>query len=79
MTTPTDHTMNEPAQFLKDCIFYHANMDGRGAGWYIELRSGYTYGPFPDKDVAQTILEGVLKRLNAGNTDESDDRQHAAG
>ena len=52
--------------FRSDRIFYQGGFDEvRGAGWYIAMRGGYSYGPFPDKDVAQTIAEGLIQRLAA--------------
>lgn len=77
--TPTDPGGEAPAEFLNDCVFFHGSMEGRGAGWYIELRSGHTYGPFPDKDVAQTILNGVVARLKAKEFEESGNRHRDTG
>jgi len=34
------------------------------------LSQNKPYGPFPSQDVANTILEGVLERLNSGESEE---------
>ena len=64
MNRRSDDIEEENAYFRSDRIFYHAEMDGSMAGWYISMRGGNDYGPFPDKHVANTILESVVKRLD---------------
>jgi hypothetical protein len=54
---------DDSVHFRSERIFHQADLDGRGAGWYIAMRGGYSYGPFPDRDVAETIAEGLIKRL----------------
>ena len=49
-------------------LFYEKDFDGRGNGWYFMLSHNKPYGPFPDKDVATTVLKGLLKRLESGET-----------
>ena len=49
-------------------IFYDQDFDGRGDGWYFMLSHNKPYGPFPDKDVAITVLKGLLQRLNSGES-----------
>ena len=48
--------------------FYEEDFDGRGDGWYFILSPNKPYGPFPDKDVAETVLKGLLRRLNSGES-----------
>lgn len=62
----TDNRDDSTVYFRSDRIFYQAGLEEeRGAGWYIAMRGGYSYGPFPDKDVAQTIAVGLISRLAA--------------
>jgi len=59
-----DDVNEDTVYFRSDRIFYQTDLSGRGAGWYISMRGGNDYGPFPDKHVANTILEGVVRRLD---------------
>jgi hypothetical protein len=63
MKRQTDSQNDDSVYFRSERIFFQADLDGRGAGWYIAMRGGYSYGPFPDRDVAETIAEGLIKRL----------------
>ena len=58
---------DEP-EVLYSHIFYEKNFDGRGDGWYFILSPNRPYGPFPEKDVADTVLKGLLKRLHNGES-----------
>ena len=51
-------------------VFYQRDCNGRGEGWYFMLSRNAPYGPFPEKEVANTILEGVVKRLENGESEE---------
>jgi len=53
-------------------IFFQSSMKGDNNGWYISLTSERAYGPFPDRDVAEYILDGILKRAAARR-----EREHA--
>ena len=44
-------------------IFFQSTIDGRKNGWYITVTGEQLYGPFPNKQVAQQILDGLLQRL----------------
>lgn len=62
--------MQEPSQqssttarFDSKRIFFQSSLDGRNSGWYISITSERAYGPFPDKQVAQYILDGLVKRI----------------
>lgn len=70
----TDPILDDTVYFRTDRIYYQAaiNADSTDerttqAGWYIAMREGYAYGPFPDRDVAETVLEGLIKRLKKDN------------
>ena len=63
MKRQTDEQNDDSVYFRSERVFYQADLDGRDAGWYIAMRGGYSYGPFPDRDVAVTIAEGLIKRL----------------
>lgn len=71
MNRRTDEQDDRKVYFRSDRIFHSADVDGRGTGWYIAMRGGYSYGPFPDRDVAQTIIDGLIKRLQARAAEES--------
>lgn len=71
MKRRTDDENDGKVYFRSDRIFHSADVDGRGAGWYIAMRGGYSYGPFPDRDVAHTIIEGLIKRLQARAAEEN--------
>jgi len=51
-------------------LFYQSDFNGRGEGWYFILSRNQPYGPFPDKEVANTILEGLVERLDKGESEE---------
>jgi hypothetical protein len=65
MKRQTDNKDDKSVYYRSDRIFHSTDVDGRGTGWYIAMRGGYSYGPFPDRDVAQTIIDGLVKRLQA--------------
>jgi len=56
--------------FLYSRVRYQRDYDGRGEGWYFMLTPRRAYGPFPDQDIANTILEGLLLRLASGESEE---------
>ena len=41
-------------------VFYQRDCNGRGEGWYFMLSRNAPYGPFPEKEVANTILESAV-------------------
>lgn len=51
------------ARFDSKRIFFQSSLDGRNSGWFISITSERAYGPFPDKQVAQYILDGLVKRI----------------
>lgn len=61
--------------FLYSRVRYHREYNGRGAGWYFMLTPRTAYGPFPDRDIANTILEGMLIRLANGEAEEDFQQQ----
>ena len=70
----TDPILDDTVYFRTDRVYYQAainadsaNEPATAAGWYIAMRGGYAYGPFPDRDVAETILDGLIKRLKKKN------------
>lgn len=63
MNRQTDDWDDNKVYFRSDRIFYQADLEGRGSGWYIAMRGGHSYGPFPERDVAEKIVEGLIKRL----------------
>ena len=79
----TDPILDDTVYFRTDRVYYQAaiNADSAqepttAAGWYIAMRGGYAYGPFPDRDVAQSILDGLIKRLKRNNfSDKPEQRQ----
>jgi hypothetical protein len=70
MKRKSDDTKTDKRDIVYSHIFYQRDCEGRGEGWYFMLSQHSPYGPFPDKDVANTILEGVIKRLEAGESEE---------
>jgi len=61
--TPEHST--QPARFGSKRIFFQSSIDGKNTGWFISITSQRSYGPFPDKAVAQYILDGLVKRIKA--------------
>ncbi len=59
------------AVFRTGSIFYQGTIDGKMAGWYINIKGGNVYGPFPEKSVAQYILEGLTRRRRDLQTEET--------
>jgi len=51
------------ARFDSKRIFFQSSLDGHNSGWYISITSERAYGPFPDKQVAQYILDGLVRRI----------------
>ena len=58
------------ARFDSKRIFFQSSLDGSNSGWYISISSERAYGPFPDKQVAQYILDGLVRRILDRRTDE---------
>ena len=77
MKRKSDHTQINKNDVVYSHTFYQRDCNGRGEGWYFMLSRNQPYGPFPDKDVATTILEGVVKRLENGESE--DDIQEKLG
>ncbi|HHH36224.1 MAG TPA: hypothetical protein ENK48_05280 [Gammaproteobacteria bacterium] len=71
MNTSTARRPQGRARYRIGSIFYQSAIDGTNAGWYITIHGGNVYGPFREKDVAETILAGLLKKANgdASRTD----------
>jgi len=69
MIRKSDYNQAKEACFRSGRLFYQSDVNGRGAGWYIELSNNKPYGPFLDKDVANTIYEGLVERLNKSEAD----------
>jgi hypothetical protein len=57
--------------FLYSRVRFLKDYNGRGEGWYFMLSPRKAYGPFPNKDVANTVLEGLLNRLANGESEEN--------
>jgi len=59
------HSANDsqPARFDSKRIFFQSSIDGKNTGWYISITSERAYGPFPEKKVAQYILDGLVRRI----------------
>jgi hypothetical protein len=67
------------ARFDSKRIFFQSSLDGRNSGWYISITSERAYGPFPDKQVAQYILDGLVSRiLDRRRTTEDDTARSSA-
>lgn len=64
MTTQAKKS-SAPLRFDSQRIFFQSSPDGHNSGWYIALTSERAYGPFPDKQVAQYILAGLIRRILA--------------
>ncbi len=62
MQTTTQET-SRPASFETKRIFFQSSIDGSNSGWFISITDERAYGPFPDKQVAQYILDGLVKRM----------------
>ena len=62
MTVVNQKGYSGRAVFRTGSIFYQGTIDGKMAGWYINITGGNVYGPFPEKSVAQYILEGLTRR-----------------
>jgi len=62
MKTSTAHVIRGKSQYRSGSIFYQGAIDGSNAGWFITIHGGNDYGPFSDKYVAETILQGLLKK-----------------
>ena len=80
----TDPILDDTVYFRTDRVYYQAainadsaNESATAAGWYIAMRGGYAYGPFPDRDVALTILDGLIKRLKRKNFSNIPDQRQA--
>ena len=65
-----DHRKTIQNYFLYSRVRFQRDYDGRGAGWYFMLTPRRAYGPFPDMDIANTILDGLLMRLANGESEE---------
>ena len=70
MKQGTDHNKSIHDYFLYSRVRFQRDFNGRGEGWYFMLTRRKVYGPFPDIDVANTILEGLLIRLANGESEE---------
>lgn len=70
MKRKSGHPQADERDIVYSHIFYQRDCNGQGEGWYFMLSRNRPYGPFPDKDVANTILEGVVKRLENGESEE---------
>jgi len=70
MKSKSDKTQIDKGDVLYSHLFYQGDFDGRGEGWYFMLSHSKPYGPFPDKNVAKTVLEGLLKRLENGESEQ---------
>ena len=77
MKRKSDDTQIDKRDIVYSHVFYQRDCNGRGEGWYFMLSRNSPYGPFPDKDVANTILDGVVKRLENGESE--DDIQENLG
>jgi len=52
----------EPARFDSKRIFFQSSLDGNNSGWFISFTSDRAFGPFADKETAQYILDGLVRR-----------------
>lgn len=77
MKRKSDNTDIDKRDIVYSHVFYQRDCNGRGEGWYFMLSRNAPYGPFPDKNVANTILDGVVKRLENGESE--DDIQENLG
>lgn len=62
------------SQADQERIFFQSTMDGNNSGWFISLNSKRAYGPFPDREVAEYILDGLLKRAAARKSQNTSDQ-----
>jgi|GEM_PF-6378559 len=62
MKTSTAQLIRGRAEYRIGSIFYQSTIEGSNAGWFITIHGGNVYGPFREKCVAETILEGLLKK-----------------
>jgi len=60
----TARNISGRAHYRIGSIFFQSAIDGTNAGWYITIHGGNVYGPFREKNVAETILAGLLKKAN---------------
>jgi len=51
-----------PSVFRSGKIFFQSTISGDVSGWYIAMQTGNVYGPFREKDVARSILQGLATR-----------------
>lgn len=56
-------------------IFFQSTFDGKKTGWYFTVTGSHVYGPFAYKQIAEQILEGVLKRMQEASEHNGDDNQ----
>jgi len=70
MIRKSDQSQDNHATFRSGRLFFQSDVNGRGTGWYIELSQGKPYGPFLDKDVANTIYEGLVGRLSRASEED---------
>jgi len=75
MNSKSDYGKNNKDDFLYSHIFYQRDCGGRGEGWYFMLSHNEPYGPFPDKDVANTIIKELVIRLENGESEEDFQKQ----
>jgi len=75
MKQKSDHKKTNKDDVLYSHIFYQRDSNGRGEGWYFMLSHNEPYGPFPDKDVANTIIKELVKRLENGESEEDFQKQ----
>lgn len=75
MRQEADLKKNIHGYFLYSRVRYQRDYNGRGEGWYFMLTPRKAYGPFPDRDVANSILEGLLIRLANGESEEDFQQQ----
>lgn len=71
MSRLTDPILDDTVYFRSDRVFYQGSSKDSESGWYISMRGGYAYGPFPERNVALTILDGLIKRLRAKEVEEA--------
>ncbi|HFQ92230.1 MAG TPA: hypothetical protein ENK29_05065 [Chromatiales bacterium] len=62
MKSSTAHVITGKAQYRIGNIFFQSNIEGSNAGWFINIQGGNVYGPFREKCVAESILEGLLRK-----------------
>jgi len=61
-------------QANQERIFFQSTPKGDNNGWFISLTSERAYGPFPEREVAEYILEGLIKRVAARRQQKSVDQ-----